>query len=111
VAGATPPLAVFVAVALILGIAYGLCLRQGLVDVETLSPPRLRGTLTGIFWAVTYLGFGLPVLLATIEPAVGLTAPMIVLSVAAVAVSVLRASRESTTKRAAAQTVPDQSAV
>jgi hypothetical protein len=110
VAGATPPLAVFVAVALVLGIAYGLCLRQGLVDVETLSPPRLRGTLTGIFWAVTYLGFGLPVLLATIEPTVGLTAPMIVLSVVAVAVSALRASRESTTKRAAAQTVPDQSA-
>jgi MFS family permease len=91
-AGATPPLAAFVAVALVLGVAYGLCLRQGLVDVETLSPPRLRGTLTGIFWAVTYLGFGLPVLLVTIEPAVGIATPMIVLSVVAVVVAVWRAA-------------------
>jgi MFS family permease len=107
-AGATPPLAAFVAVALVLGVAYGLCLRQGLVDVETLSPPRLRGTLTGIFWAVTYLGFGLPVLLVTIEPTVGITTPMIVLSVAAVAVAMLRAA---SAKRAAAQPVQAETAV
>ncbi|SBS76089.1 putative drug resistance transporter [uncultured Mycobacterium sp.] len=107
-AGATPSVAVFVAVALVLGIAYGLCLRQGLVDVETLSPPRLRGTLTGIFWAVTYLGFGLPVLLVTIEPAVGITAPTIVLSVVAVAVAVLRVVRGSSAKPAAAHTVRDE---
>ncbi|BBY64049.1 MFS transporter [Mycolicibacterium helvum] len=107
-AGATPPLAVFVAVALVLGIAYGLCLRQGLVDVETLSPPRLRGTLTGIFWAVTYLGFGLPVLLVTIEPAVGITTPMMVLSVVAAAIVVLRALRVSSAKRPAAHAVRDE---
>ena len=107
VAGARPPLAVFVAVALVLGIGYGLCLRQGLVDVETRSPARLRGTLTGVFWAVTYLGFGLPVLLVTIEPAVGISAPLIVLSVVAAAVAVLRASRESSAKRTAAHTVRD----
>jgi hypothetical protein len=82
-----------------------LCLRQGLVDVETLSPPRLRGTLTGIFWAVTYLGFGLPVLLVTIEPVVGITAPMIVLSIVAVAVAVLRAAHGSAAKHAATHTV------
>jgi MFS family permease len=109
-AGARPSLAVFVAVALVLGIAYGLCLRQGLVDVETLSPPRLRGTLTGIFWAVTYLGFGLPVLLVTIEPVVGITAPMIVLSIVAVAVAVLRAVRGSSAKHAATHTVQDEAA-
>ncbi|WP_445167746.1 MFS transporter [Mycolicibacterium sp. Dal123E01] len=106
-AGATPSLAVFVAVALVLGIAYGLCLRQGLIDVETLSPARLRGTLTGIFWAVTYLGFGLPVLLVTIEPTVGITAPMIVLGVVAAGAAVVRAVRELSVKRAAAQTVRD----
>lgn len=89
--GDRPSLAVFLTVALILGIAYGLCLRQGLFDVETLSPPDRRGTLTGIFWAVTYLGFGLPVLLVTIEPVVGNTAPMLVLAAAAAAVAVLRA--------------------
>lgn len=90
VAGATPPLAVFGIVAVVLGIAYGLCLRQGLVDVESLSPPHLRGMLTGVFWAVTYLGFGLPVLLATLEPAVGITGPMILLCVLAAVVALMR---------------------
>jgi hypothetical protein len=109
--GATPSLGVFVTVAVVLGIAYGLCLRQGLVDVETKSPPALRGTLTGVFWAVTYLGFGLPVLLVTIEPAVGITAPLVVLSVVAAAVAVLRGAREFSSKRATALTVPDRTAV
>jgi Major Facilitator Superfamily len=90
-AGATPSLAVFLIVAVVLGLGYGLCLRQGLFDVETLSPPDRRGALTGVFWAVTYLGFGLPVLLVAIGPAVGDTAPMIVLAALAAAVAVLRA--------------------
>ncbi|TDO14913.1 MFS transporter [Mycobacterium sp. BK086] len=106
-AGPRPALAVFVAVALVLGIAYGLCLRQGLVDVETRSPPRLRGTLTGIFWAVTYLGFGLPVLLVAIEPVVGATAPMIVLSAAAAVVAGLRGIRGLSSKRVAVPAVSD----
>jgi MFS family permease len=89
-AGTTPSLSVFLLVAVILGVAYGLCLRQGLLDVETLSPPAVRGTLTGVFYAVTYLGFGLPVLLVAIAPAVGHTAPMVVLTVLAAAVAVLR---------------------
>ena len=90
-AGATPSLVTFVLVAVIFGLGYGLCLRQGLVDVETLSPPHLRGSLTGVFYAVTYLGFGLPVLLVEIEPAVGDAAPLFVLSALAGAVAVLRA--------------------
>lgn len=90
VSGTTPPLAALFVVAVVLGVGYGLCLRQGLIDVETLTPPRLRGTLTGIFWAVTYLGFGLPVLLVTIEPAVGPIAPMAVLAALAAAVAVMR---------------------
>jgi MFS family permease len=90
VAGSNPSLVVFVLVAVILGAAYGLCLRQGLLDVETLSPPEVRGTLTGVFYAVTYLGFGLPVLLVAIAPAVGEKAPMIVLAVLAGAVAVVR---------------------
>jgi hypothetical protein len=90
VAGTTPPLTMLFVVAVVLGAAYGLCLRQGLVDVERLAPQALRGTLTGVFWAVTYLGFGLPVLLVVIEPAVGSVLPMVVLAVLAAAVAVLR---------------------
>lgn len=83
-AGASPSLVLFLAVAAVFGVGYGLCLRQGLVDIETLAPTRLRGTLTGIFYTATYLGFGLPVLLVTIEPSVGIVAPMVVLAVLAV---------------------------
>lgn len=101
-AGTTPPLPVLFVVALVLGVGYGLCLRQGLIDVETLAPARLRGTLTGVFWAVTYLGFGLPLLLVTIEPAVGHIAPMLVLAALAAAVSVLRVVQT----RSATQRVP-----
>lgn len=90
-AGDAPSLALFLLAAAVLGAAYGLCLRQGLVDIETLSPRAVRGALTGVFYAVTYLGFGLPVLLVAIEPAVGETAPLVVLAVLAGAVAVWRA--------------------
>jgi MFS family permease len=99
-AGTSPTLPVFVLVAVVLGVGYGLCLRQGLVDVETLSPPEIRGTLTGAFFAVTYLGFGLPVLLVAIGPTVGDTAPMIVLSALAGAVAVVRAVQTRRGERA-----------
>jgi len=91
VAGSQPSLTIFLLSAVVLGVGYGLCLRQGLVDVETLSPAPHRGMLTGIFWSVTYLGFGLPVLLVTIAPAVGITAPLVVLSGLACAVAAIRA--------------------
>jgi len=89
--GETPSLAVFLLIAVVLGIAYGLCLREGLIDIETMSPPRLRGTLTGVFYVVTYLGFGLPVLLVAIKPAVGAVTPMLVLAALAATAASLRA--------------------
>lgn len=92
-AGETPSLVAFFAVAVILGIAYGLCLRQGLLDIETLAPIPLRGTLTGVFYTVTYLGFGLPVLLVAIKPAVGITTPMLVLAGLAAAAALWRATQ------------------
>ena len=53
-------------VALLLGSAYGLCLTAGLRMVETLSAPAERGALTGVFYALTYVGFGAPYLLAAL---------------------------------------------
>ena len=90
-AGETPSLAVFLLIAVVLGIAYGLCLREGLIDIETMSPPRLHGTLTGVFYVVTYLGFGLPVLLVAIRPAVGAVTPMLVLAALAATAATVRA--------------------
>jgi hypothetical protein len=84
-------MALFLLIAVVLGIAYGLCLREGLIDIETMSPARLRGTLTGVFYVVTYLGFGLPVLVVAIEPAVGAATPMLVLAALAATAAMVRA--------------------
>jgi MFS family permease len=54
---------------LVLGCASGLSLRAGLIDLETSAPQHVRGALTGVFYAVTYIGFGLPLLLTTIGSA------------------------------------------
>jgi MFS family permease len=75
---------------LILGCASGLCLRAGLIDLETTAPQRIRGGLTGIFYVVTYVGFGLPLLLATIGSP---RASMIILIAMAVLASLAAVSR------------------
>ncbi len=51
---------------LILGCASGLSLREGLIDLEAAAPQHVRGALTGAFYALTYVGFGLPLLLTTV---------------------------------------------
>ena len=51
---------------LVLGCASGLSLREGLIDLEAAAPQHVRGTLTGAFYALTYIGFGLPLLLTTL---------------------------------------------
>jgi MFS family permease len=53
----------------VLGCASGLSLRAGLIDLETSAPQHIRGSITGVFYAVTYVGFGLPLLLAAVGSA------------------------------------------
>jgi hypothetical protein len=77
---------------LVLGCASGLCLRAGLIDLETAAPQRLRGALVGAFYVVTYVGFGLPLILATVAPAVSSTI-LAAMSVLALATAVSRAVR------------------
>ncbi|OYD68662.1 MFS transporter [Rhodococcus sp. OK302] len=104
VGGAHPSLLLFIVCAITLGTAYGLCLRSGLLDLETLAPPAARGALTGIFYVGTYLGFGLPVLLVVLDPTMGPSLPMLILAAVAAAVAVVRfraLSVESPTEAAA----------
>ena len=68
VAPPTMTLALSLPILLILGCASGLSLREGLIDLEAAAPQRVRGTLTGVFYSVTYIGFGLPLLLTTGGP-------------------------------------------
>jgi hypothetical protein len=77
---------------LILGCASGLCLREGLIDLEAAAPRRLRGALVGVFYVVTYVGFGLPLILTTAGSAVS-TMILAVMSLLALAAAVSRAMR------------------
>lgn len=77
---------------LILGCASGLCLREGLIDLEAAAPQRLRGALTGVFYVVTYVGFALPLLLATVGSGVSV-AILSVMAVLAFATALARAVR------------------
>jgi MFS family permease len=86
VAAAPPTLTLTLAVPLllILGCASGLSLREGLIDLEAAAPQHVRGALTGAFYALTYIGFGLPLLLTTVG--FGGT-PIILVGMAALAAS------------------------
>lgn len=80
----------FVLTAVILGCAYGLCLGQGLQDVERLAPRGARGLVTGLFYVVSYSGFALPFVLNTYEDPIGPSAPLVVLAALAVLTAVAR---------------------
>lgn len=80
----------FVVVCVVMGVAYGLCLREGLLDVETLAPPAQRGLLTGVFYVATYLGFGLPLLLTLLDPYAGVVLPAAGFAVLALALAACR---------------------
>ncbi len=50
--------------AVVLGAAYGVALVAGLIEIHRMSRPEDRATLTGIFYAITYVGFLLPTVVA-----------------------------------------------
>lgn len=85
--GLTPALGLPLLV--VLGCASGLCLREGLIDLEAAAPPHLRGALTGVFYVVTYVGFALPLILAMVGSAVS----VMILSVMAVLASAMAVAR------------------
>ena len=89
--GEVAPVWVFVLAAPILGAAYGLSLREGLLGIEAYTPPARRGTAIGIYYVFTYLGFGLPVLLDALLPVWGAVLPLLVISALAVGSAVVRA--------------------
>ena len=98
-AGAQMSIATFVLCSLILGCAYGLCLGQGLRDVEALAPQAARGIVTGLFYVVSYSGFALPVILNTYQDTIGASAPMLVLAALAAATALARLAQVTRSDR------------
>lgn len=57
-----------VGVALVLGVAYGITVVSGLALVQRIATPSQLAGLTGVFYALTYIGFLLPAALAAMLP-------------------------------------------
>jgi MFS family permease len=64
------PLLVY-AVALLVGAGYGLVMTTGLRHVSEHAPPATRGTVVGVYYVLTYIGFALPFLHAVMAERLG----------------------------------------
>lgn len=58
------------AVAVILGVAYGICVVSGLIRIQRIATPSDLAGLTGVYYSLTYTGFLLPAVLAALLPVV-----------------------------------------
>ena len=61
------PIIAFV-VAIVLGIAYGICVVAGLVIVQAIAEPKDLAGITGVYYSLAYSGFLLPTVLAALLP-------------------------------------------
>jgi MFS family permease len=95
ITAAAPPamtLGLALALLVVLGCAAGLLLREGLIDLEAAAPRPIRGALTGVFYSVSYIGFGLPLVLTTVGTS-STTVILALMTVGALATAVGRAAR------------------
>ncbi|MFD1722562.1 MFS transporter [Amnibacterium endophyticum] len=67
--------------ALVLGAGYGVCIVSGLTEVQRMAPAEHLAALTAVYYALTYLGFLLPVLLAALAAVVPEPVLLILLAV------------------------------
>jgi len=75
--------------AVLLGLAYGLCLVCGLHDAERLSRPRDRGAVLAWYYVLAYLGFAAPYAVAGLNEVFGEPGTFAVLAVAAAVLAAL----------------------
>jgi predicted MFS family arabinose efflux permease len=73
--------------AVVLGAGYGCCLVSGLLQTQRIAPPGELAGLTAVYYALTYLGFAAPVVLAGLVR--WTTYPVLLLALAALAVVTL----------------------
>jgi MFS family permease len=95
VTAAVPGVVLALVSALVLGIGYGFALVSGLAEVARIAPPRHLAGLTAVFYALAYLGFVVPAVLAVASTAVSYPVLFAALGVIALAclVVVARARR------------------
>ncbi len=57
--------------AVVLGIAYGICVVGGLLEIQRLAGPADLAGITGVYYSISYVGFLLPVLLSWLSGSLG----------------------------------------
>lgn len=92
-------LALAVVTALVLGVAYGITIVAGLVEVRTMSVVEGLPGLTGVFYALTYVGFALPAVLAALRPWIDYTQSLVGVAVVCVLCTMLTTHGVRTTRR------------
>jgi MFS family permease len=53
--------------AIVLGLAYGIAVVSGLLEVQRLARPHELAAMTGVYYALAYVGFLLPAVLAVLS--------------------------------------------
>jgi MFS family permease len=66
-AGADHSWPLVVPAAVLLGCGYGICLVSGLLEIQRIAHRDDLASLTAVFYALTYVGFAAPIVLAEVE--------------------------------------------
>ena len=86
--------------AVLLGLAYGLCLVSGLRLAEHMAGPDERGAVIACYYALAYLGFAVPYLVAGLGALAGKTGAFVALTVIIAALALWTAGYAASLRRA-----------
>src|SRR5215831_10295432 len=87
--------------AVLLGLAYGLCLVSGLRQAEHMASPDERGAVIACYYALAYTGFAVPYLAAGLGAAAGKSGAFVVLTAIVTALALWTAGYAVSVRRAA----------
>jgi MFS family permease len=91
--------------AVLLGLAYGLCLVSGLRQAEHMASPDERGAVIACYYALAYLGFAVPYLVVGLGALAGQSGAFIVLTAIIAALALWTAGYAASQRRA--RTAPE----
>ena len=89
------------AAAVLLGLAYGLCLVSGLRQAEHMASPDERGAVIACYYALAYLGFGVPYLADGLSALAGKAGAFVVLTAIIAGLALWTAGYAASLRRAA----------
>jgi MFS family permease len=85
--------------AVLLGLAYGLCLVSGLRQAEHMAGPDERGAVIACYYALAYLGFAVPYLVAGLGALAGKTGAFVALTAIIAALALWTAGYAASLRR------------